>query len=404
MSGEQTPTGLLEMSDEEFLKLASAPEAPDSSDSPSGSEAPETPADPVDPPAETQAEETAPETVASETPGQTDQDDGTVLQDKSQGQEQPQASVTVTAPQVTTGKGSDAKAPKDADPSAATTETRQSTPDYEAFYKRVMTPFKANGKTIELRTPDEAVQLMQQGANYTRKMQELAPHRKLILMLENNGLLDEGKLSYLIDLDKKNPAAIQKLVKDAGIDPMEIDTSVDPSYRGGNHRVSDEEVAFTAVMDDLRSSQSGTETLQHINARWDQASKEVLWSSPELMHLFHSQRENGIYDAITSELERRRTLGLIAANTPFITAYKSVGDEMNAAGVFSRMGGQTPAPAPKPAAAPVVTRVQQPKPSVVNDDRANAASPTRMTPQKANKSLNPLAMSDEDFLKMSHRP
>jgi hypothetical protein len=142
-----------------------------------------------------------------------------------------------------------------------------------------------------------------------------------------------------------------------------------------------------------------------MNTHWDQASKEVLWSSPELMHVIHSQRENGVYAAITSELDRRRTLGLIAANTPFITAYKTVGDEMNAAGVFSRMGDQVQLAAQKPQpAAPVVTRVQQPKPIVVNDDRVNAASSTRMTPQKTNKFSNPLAMSDEDFLKMSHRP
>lgn len=394
MSGEQTPTGLLEMSDEEFMNLSAAPEQ---AASPAGSE---TPAESVEAPAE--PEETASENQAEESPGQTVQDDATVLQDTSQGQEQPETPVTAAAPQGNLDKGA-APDPAGATPPEVTTTVQSSTPDYEAFYKKVMTPFKANGKTIELRTPDEAVQLMQQGANYTRKMQELAPHRKLLLMLENNGLLDEGKLSFLIDVEKKNPAAIQKLIKDAGIDPMEIDTSVDPSYRGGNHRVSDEEVAFTSVMDDLRSSQSGTETLQHINTRWDQASKEVLWNDPQLMHVFHSQRENGIYDAITGELERRKTLGLIAANTPFITAYKAVGDEMNAAGVFARMVGTTPQVTSKPAPAPVVTRVQQPRPSVVNADRVNAASPTRMTPKPATKSTNPLAMSDEDFLKMSHR-
>jgi hypothetical protein len=397
MSGEQTPTGLLEMSDEEFMNLSSVPESADPVGSSSGSEAPEAPAESVETPAE------AEETVETETPGQTDPDDATVLQDKSQGQEQPETPVAPAAPQDNLDKGAAKDLKGATPPEVVTGHQASSTPDYEAFYKKVMAPFKANGKSIELRTPDEAVQLMQQGANYTRKMQELAPHRKILLMLENNGLLDEGKLSFLIDVEKKNPAAIQKLIKDAGIDPLEIDTSVDPSYRGGNHRVSDEEVAFTAVMDDLRSSQSGTETLQHINTRWDQASKEVLWSSPELMQVIHSQRDNGIYDVITSELDRRRTLGLIAANTPFITAYKTVGDEMNAAGVFSRMGEQGTQTAPKPAPAPVVTRVQQPKPAVVNTDRVTAASSTRMAPPKTNQTKNPLAMSDEDFLKMSQR-
>ena len=99
------------------------------------------------------------------------------------------------------------------------TPTESEKTDYEAFYKEVMTPFKANGKLIELRNPAEAVQLMQMGANYTRKMQAIQQHRKVLTMLENNGLLDEGKLSFLIDIEKKNPDAIQKLVKESGIDP-----------------------------------------------------------------------------------------------------------------------------------------------------------------------------------------
>ena len=61
-------------------------------------------------------------------------------------------------------------------------------------YNKIMAPFKANGKMIELRSPEEAVSLMQMGANYTRKMQELQPHRKTLLMLQDNNLLDAEKL------------------------------------------------------------------------------------------------------------------------------------------------------------------------------------------------------------------
>ena len=80
--------------------------------------------------------------------------------------------------------------------------------DHKAFYEMVTKPIKANGKTVEIRTPEEAIKLMQMGANYTRKMQDIAPHRKVIMMLEDNGLLDTDKLSFLIDLEKMNPDAI----------------------------------------------------------------------------------------------------------------------------------------------------------------------------------------------------
>jgi hypothetical protein len=271
-------------------------------------------------------------------------------------------------------------------------------PDYEGFYKRIMTPFKANGKMVELRTPEEAVQLMQMGANYTRKMQDLVPHRKALLMLENNGLLDEGKLSYLIDLDKKNPEAIKKLVKEAGIDPMEIDTTSEPAYRAGNHRVTDEEAAFRVALDDMKSNQPGLDTLQVINTDWDQASKELLWKSPEVMAIIQQQRESGIYDRITTEMNRQKTLGQITPTTPFLQAYKAIGDQLVAQNAFADL---VPKPGSSTAATPAVvaTTVRAPKAAVANNEKARAASSTRTSAQTQTDSINPLAMSDDEFLK-----
>lgn len=265
--------------------------------------------------------------------------------------------------------------------------------NYEQEYNRLMAPFKANGKMITLNSPEEAIQLMQMGANYTRKMQDIQPHRKVLQMLENNGLLDEGKLSFLIDLDKKNPEAIKKLIKDTGMDPLDIDTSVEPDYKEGNHRISDEDVAFTTALEDIKSSPNGIETLQVIN-QWDHASKDLLWKSPELMSVIHSQRDNGIYDRIATEIDRRKVLGIIPASVPFINAYKVVGDELNSQGKFNDLVKPIPN-----RNTPIATRVAAPKPTVTNNNQANAASTTRSVKTPAKPLVNPLAMSDEDFLK-----
>ena len=266
--------------------------------------------------------------------------------------------------------------------------------NYEEAYKEIMKPFKANGKMIELKDVNEATKLMQMGANYTRKMQELQPHRKMLMMLENNGLLDEGKLSYLIDLDKKNPDAIMKLVKDAGIDPLDIDTESSSTYQAGNHRVADEEVQFMSVLEDLKSQPEGHTTLKRINTEWDQASKEVLWNQPQIMTVMHQQIEGGIYDLIETEISRRKTLGLVSPDTPFLQAYKLVGDEMHAAGAF---GAPVQTTAQRPA--PIATTVAAVRPPVANGAKASAASPTRSTPRTVGKTLNPLSMSDEEFLR-----
>lgn len=273
--------------------------------------------------------------------------------------------------------------------------------DYKKAYEAVMAPFKANGTTMQVKTPEEAIQLMQMGANYTRKMQELQPQRKTLLLLENNGLMDEAKLSYLIDLSKGNPEAIKKLIKESNFDVLGADLDKESTYQGGNHTVTDEEVNFRTVLDELNSNPAGKETLGIIGSTWDQASKEVLWSSPEVMATIHAQRESGIYARITTEIERRRTFGQIQPGTPFLHAYKAVGDDLQKAGVFNDVVQSAPPPAqaPAPAAAPVAVKAVLPKPTNV-DQRIAAAAVTHSAPVANGNAINPLAMSDDDFLKM----
>jgi len=283
---------------------------------------------------------------------------------------------------------------------------KQDAIDYQGFYQEIMAPLKANGKDIEIRSKEDILQLMRMGANYTRKMQDIAPHRKILAMLENNGVLDESKLSYLIDLDKKNPEAIKKLVKDAGIDPMDIDTSKEPDYQQGNHRVGDDEVAFRSALEDIKSTPTGQTTLQVIDSTWDQASKEELWKSPEVLSIINQQRENGIYDRVTTEVQRQTTLGLIPPSTPFVQAYLQVGKELGAKGAFADIAS-TAQPTtsgatqqrPVQVNRPLATRVATPKAQVTNSVAANAASTSRGIPKRIAPVAHLMGASDEEFMK-----
>lgn len=304
-----------------------------------------------------------------------------------------------TKPAVETDPNKPAATTEQVDPNKPAEQS--TTVDYKEAYGQIMAPLKANGKTIELRSVDELRSLAQMGANYTRKMQDIAPHRKILLMLENNGLLDESKLSFYIDLEKKNPEAIKKLVAESGIDPLEIDTSVPAKYQASNHTVTDEELGFRSVLDEVCASPEGQQTVATINSTWDQVSKERLWKDPSLISVFHQQRENGIYARITSEVDRLKALGQIPVGTTFLDAYKLVGDHLHKSNAFadlvkpspSNQAVQTPA-VPTPVAVKTVT----PKAPVVNPAVAAASTP-RSTPKRAQTIVNPLAVSDEDFMK-----
>lgn len=276
----------------------------------------------------------------------------------------------------------------------AATDQAVTPPDYKAVYEQIFAPFKANGKEIKLTSPEEVVQLMQMGANYTKKLQALQPNLKLLKMLENNGLLDEGKLSFLIDVDRKDPKAIQKLVKDAGIDPLDIDTTVEPSYQPGNHRVSDEEIRFATTLEEVASDPVGKAMVVQIDRDWDKPSKELLWKDPAILKVVTAQKQNGIYDRIASEVERQRVLGQIQ-NEPFLQSYMRVGQIMDQQGLL-----QVAKPASPVQQRQVVDTRVAPKATVpANNDRAKAASPLRTGPKKPAQDFNPLSMSDEDFEK-----
>ena len=384
MGAENKDTDMLGMSDEDFLNLSGPPET-----EPVGS------TEGAQPEA---VQEGKQEQEEQQEPAATDAAQEEQSQESGEEEQEEELDGKVEAEKDSAPAAKDPAKDKPAEPAAtdkdkpAVVET-----DYKSFHDQVMAPFKANGKMIQLKSPEEAIALMQMGANYTRKMQEIQPHRKVLLMLENNGLLDEGKLSYLIDLDKKNPDAIKKLVKDAGLDPMDIDTSEEPAYRVGNHRVSDEEAAFRGVLDDLSTTDNGKQTLQVINSTWDQASKELLWKNPGVMNLINQQRELGIYDRILTEVERRKALGQVPINQPLLQIYQQVGQEMVAGNAFADI--VQPAQQPRETVAPVASRVVPPKPVVKNGDRATAAAPSKAAAKPAKVIVNPLSMSDDDFLK-----
>lgn len=384
MGAENKDTDMLGMSDEDFLNLSGPPET-----EPVGS------TEGAQPEAVQEGEQ---EQEQQQEPAATDAAQEEQSQESGEEEQEEELDGKVEAEKDSAPAAKDPAKDKPAEPAApdknkpAVVET-----DYKSFHDQVMAPFKANGKMIQLKSPEEAIALMQMGANYTRRMQEIAPHRKVLLMLENNGLLDEGKLSYLIDLDKKNPDAIKKLVKDAGIDPLDIDTSDETAYREGNHRVSDEEAAFRGVLDDLSATDTGKQTLQVINSTWDQASKELLWKNPGVMNLINQQRELGIYDRILTEVERRKALGQVPINQPLLLIYQQVGQEMVAGNAFADI--VQPAQQPRETVAPVASRVVPPKPVVKNGDRATAAAPSKAAAKPAKVIVNPLSMSDDDFLK-----
>lgn len=267
-------------------------------------------------------------------------------------------------------------------------------------YDKIMAPFKANGQMVQMDSPEEVIQLMQQGANYTKKMQALQPKLKLLRTLENNNIGDVDKLNFLIDLDKKDPKAIHKLLRDSNIDPMNVDTSVESGYVPSDYSASDAQVNFETTSDDLLLSESGTELMRSVIQEWDSTSQQTVYKDPTILTVLNQQKESGIYETIVNEVNKRRMLGNINPTEPFINSYFNVGQSLQKE---NRLAPQNTPQVTTPSQE--TRKVLDTRPATTKaatNNKQAAAVAGNKTPAKNVKQddeFNPLSMSDEEFMK-----
>lgn len=280
-------------------------------------------------------------------------------------------------------------------------ETADKGPTAEEQLAKLLSSFKASGRDFKVNSVDEAIQLMQKGVNYHDKMHGLKPVMGIARMLEREGLLDEGKLSYLIDLHKKKPEAIAKLVKESGVDTLEVDDNKVAAYKPGAYGLTPQENALEDALTDLQQYSSHNRVIELVNTKMDHASRKTVIENPHVLLHIASQIDSGVYDVIQAEVDKQRILGNLRGMSD-LQAYDQVGNALNEQGAFNHLAPKAPA-AQQPA--PVVVAPRQPAPKPVNPAKV-AAAPAKTTaaPAVKPKSFNPLAMSDDEFMKLAGKP
>ena len=255
--------------------------------------------------------------------------------------------------------------------------------DYEQIYKRIFSPFKANGKEITPRTVDDVISLMQMGANYTKKMQVMAPMRKIVESL-NAAKISEDDLNFLIDLHKGDKEAIKQLLKKNEIETLDLDLD-EIKYKPNKKNIaSDEDVAFAETISEINDSLPQIQEI--LNSKWDAESKKLLLNDPRAMVALHEEIQMGRFDKVQQRLELEKTFG----------RYKGVPDVQAYIDLVNRMVQEEQSN--------VQTSTKNTsKPNKSVHDKRKAA-PTRGTPQKSSSSLTAkdlFSMSDEEFNRLS---
>lgn len=373
--------------------------------------------------AQSQSEEEAPapeEDGGSETTSETDPNEGTGEGDEAAG-----AETGEVAPEDASATGSEASGSQETTPAepagteekpggtgeqpkpAASSGSEVTDKDKLTAYDTIMAPFTANGKQVQARTPAEAVRLMQMGAGHVKYQKQVRPMVAQAQALKKAGI-GQDELNFLIEVHNKNPDAIKKLVRDAGIDPYDIETTdeakaKDKDFKAKDYSVDDRTIALEENVAAVHSSEKGPELLAHIRSdSWDAKSRQALLADPNIVNILADQKHSGVYDQITAEIDRKQLLGELPANISFLDTYYQVGTELENSGAFKQADpeGEATKETAQPAESKVIeTAAAKPKKEAGGDPSGVASSPsTPATTPKMDEGL--LNMSDEEFRKL----
>ena len=265
-------------------------------------------------------------------------------------------------------------------------ETATDTIDYKAVYDSIFKPFKANGKTIAPRNAEDVISLMQMGANYTKKMQLMAPMKRAVESLNKAGI-NEEELNFLIDIHNGDKEAIKNLLKKNEIDPIDLDME-DTKYIPKNNIASDADVEFSETLMDIESSLPKIQEI--LNKTWDSKSKQLVLKDPQLMRALHQEIEMGRFDEVQQRLEIEKTFG----------RYKGVSDIEAYIDLVTKMVNEK-------ARTPVTETKhveRQPETTTKSIPDKTKAAPVRSKPKNQGSTLTAkdlFSMSEEEFNKLS---
>ena len=198
-------------------------------------------------------------------------------------------------------KGSEEDLDKDA------TDNLDDSTDTKAEESKISTyKVKANGTELAL-TNEELIKLAPKALDYTKKMQEIAPHRKNIGIMVDNEISAED-LALLVDMKKGNVDAFSAMSKIAGIDTLGIDVDNADKYIPKEYGRTDQEIAVADVVSSIKYDKEFEVTQRVVDEQWDDKSKEYFRGKPQDIQVLHEDIKEGRYGDISARAMKLRVL------------------------------------------------------------------------------------------------
>ena len=280
------------------------------------------------------------------------------------------------------------------------TETEPTEVDYKAFYESVTKDFKAAGKIMPgVKDPDKFIKALQMATDYALKTAALKPVLKKAKMLED---VTDEEFSEMLDFRKRNPEVIKKALKEAKLDPLDLDLE-DIQYTPQSRIMSDADYEFKETIEKLsREDTVAFQRTQNIVLNeLDDSSKTTVLSNPHILSALQSEVASGRFEKIQAQALQLKAFGGYN-NVPDIELYSYIASEMDKQ-ALQKQGIQNNLTAGE-MNSPVTNTVQT-KPSVsvvdpeLEDKRARAGIQIKPTTPVVKK-YDPTKLSDEEFMKL----
>ena len=278
-------------------------------------------------------------------------------------------------------------------------ETAPTEIDYKKFYETVTQDFKASGKIIPgVKDPEKFVKALQMATDYALKTAALKPALKRVKLLD--GVTDE-EFAEMLDFRKRNPEVIKKAIKEANLDPIDIDLE-QINYVPQQVVPSDAEYEYREVVEELAKDSKFAITRALVLNELDSKSKEIVLTQPKALQALHEEITSGRFEQIQAQAVHLKTFGNYS-HIPDLELYAMIASEMDKLAMVS-----TPSVLSNPVHSggmnPQVTNTVQPvsvsKPNPELEDKRVRAGIQPKTSTPVVKKYDPTKLSDEEFMKL----
>lgn len=182
---------------------------------------------------------------------------------------------------------------------------------------------KAYGQKYNF-TVDELKELAPKALHYIKKLQKIAPYRRTISAMEQNGVTEDD-INQFIEMKKGNKSAINNFLSKNKIDAYELsllDTQESEKYQPLQYGTDNTKLMET--LDEIREHPRSGE-LEYYLKSLDKESIKRIGDNPEVLETLMSNIENGYFDIISPEANKRAFLD--GNKKPMIEYYADVANE-----------------------------------------------------------------------------